>query len=128
MTDCPFCTRINRSDIIAGNELAAAFYDGFPVSPGHTLIVPRRHVADFFALTGEEQAAMWTLVAAVRRILQEKHAIDGFNIGINIGEAGGQTIAHAHLHVIPRYAGDVPDPRGGIRCVIAAKARYWKEP
>jgi diadenosine tetraphosphate (Ap4A) HIT family hydrolase len=128
MTDCPFCTRIVSSGIIAGNDLAAAFYDSFPVSVGHTLIVPRRHVAGFFALTEEEQAAVWMLVTPVRRILEAEHVIDGFNIGINIGEAGGQTIPHAHLHVIPRYAGDVPDPRGGIRCVIAAKARYWQEP
>ena len=95
------------------------------MSAGHTLIVPRRHVADFFDLNEQEQMAIWMLVAPVRRILEEKHMINGFNIGINIGEAGGQTIPHVHMHVIPRYVGDVPDPRGGIRYVIPAKAPYW---
>lgn len=125
MNNCPFCARITDPGIIAGNDLAAAFYDGFPVSAGHTLIVPRRHVADFFDLNEQEQMAIWMLVAPVRRILEKKHMIDGFNIGINIGEAGGQTIPHVHIHVIPRYVGDVPDPRGGIRYVIPEKAPYW---
>lgn len=127
MTDCPFCTKIVGSGIIAGNDLAVAFYDNFPVSVGHTLIVPRRHVDDFFVLTEQEQTAIWMLVAPVRRILEENHVIDGFNIGINIGKAGGQTIPHVHMHIIPRYTGDVPDPRGGIRYVIPLKARYWQE-
>ena len=125
MADCPFCRRIAESAIVAGNELAVAFPDGYPVSPGHMLIVPRRHIPDFFQLTAEEQAAVWNLVAPVRRHIEEHHSPDGYNLGVNVGPAAGQTIAHAHFHVIPRYARDVEDPRGGIRWVIPKKAAYW---
>lgn len=128
MNDCPFCSRIARDEIIVANDLAVAMFDGYPVSPGHTLIVPRRHVADFLAMTQEEQAAVWALMDPARRNIEKEHSPDGYNIGVNIGAAGGQTIAHAHLHVIPRYAGDVEDPRGGIRWVIRARAPYWQNP
>jgi diadenosine tetraphosphate (Ap4A) HIT family hydrolase len=110
------------------NDHAAAFPDAFPVSPGHCLIVSRRHEANFLALTVEEQAGIWSLVAAVRLYIEQSSAPDGYNIGINVGEAAGQTVAHAHLHVIPRYRADVPDPRGGIRWIIPAKAQYWAKP
>ena len=110
---------------MAVNQHAVAFPDAFPLNEGHCLIVPRRHEADFLALTSEEQAAIWALVPAVRRLIEERGLPHGYNIGINIGAAAGQTIGHAHLHVIPRYHADVPDPRGGIRWVIPAKARYW---
>ena len=110
------------------NDLAAALSDIYPVSPGHTLIVPRRHMEDFLELTQQEQEAVWSLVAPVRNKIESLHAPSGYNIGVNIGEAGGQTIAHTHLHVIPRYAGDVEDPRGGIRWVIPDKAVYWQKP
>jgi diadenosine tetraphosphate (Ap4A) HIT family hydrolase len=126
MGDCPFCIRIVHSQVIFENELAVAIYDGYPVSPGHTLIVPRRHIADLLALTEEEQTAIWALVAPVRKNIERDHSPDGYNIGVNIGAAGGQTVPHAHLHVIPRYSGDVQDPRGGIRWIIPAKAAYWK--
>ncbi len=108
--------------------MALALPDAYPVSPGHTLIVPRRHVRDFFGLTAEEQAAIWMLVQPVRQHIEEDHLPDGYNLGVNIGKAAGQTVAHAHLHVIPRYAGDVADPRGGIRWIIASKAPYWQTP
>jgi diadenosine tetraphosphate (Ap4A) HIT family hydrolase len=108
------------------NEHAAAFPDAFPLNDGHCLIVPRRHEADFFALTAEEQAAVWALLSEVRRHIEADGMPDGYNVGINVGEAAGQTVAHAHLHLIPRYRADVLDPRGGIRCVIPAKARYWE--
>ena len=127
MTDCPFCRRIAAAEIILGNDLAVAMYDGYPVSPGHTLIVPLRHIADFLAMTQEEQASVWALVAPVRRNIEKDHSPDGYNIGVNIGAAGGQTVPHAHLHVILRYAGDVEDPRGGIRWVIRARAPYWQK-
>ena len=128
MGDCPFCIRIVHSQVIFENELAVAIYDGYPVSRGHALIVPRRHIADLLALTEEEQTAIWALVAPARKNIERDHSPDGYNIGVNIGAAGGQTVPHAHLHVIPRYSGDVQDPRGGIRWIIPSKARYWQKP
>jgi diadenosine tetraphosphate (Ap4A) HIT family hydrolase len=124
--DCVFCERLARGDVIAANEHAAAFPDAFPLNDGHCLIVPRRHEADFLALTWEEQAAIWTLIPAVRRHIEATVVPDGYNIGINVGEAAGQTVAHAHVHLVPRFRADVPDPRGGIRWIIPAKAQYWK--
>ena len=108
-----------------GNEFAVALYDKYPVSPGHALIVPRKHIADLLTLSWEEQTAIWSLVVPVQQNIEKDHSPDGYNIGINIGEAGGQTVPHAHLHVIPRYSGDVQDPRGGIRWIIPPKAAYW---
>jgi diadenosine tetraphosphate (Ap4A) HIT family hydrolase len=123
--NCAFCDRLTRGELVAGNDLAAAFFDAFPLTDGHCLVVPRRHEADFLALSAEELAAIWALVPAVRRRIESKGVPDGYNIGVNVGEASGQTVPHAHLHVIPRRRGDVPDPRGGIRWVIPATARYW---
>ncbi len=128
MSDCPFCRRIAEGAITEGNDLAAAFPDGYPVSPGHMLIVPRRHVADFFELSAEEHTAIWNLVVPVRTHIEKSHSPDGYNLGINIGTAAGQTVSHAHFHVIPRYSGDADDPRGGIRWVVASKAAYWRQP
>jgi len=125
---CVFCKRLSSGDLVAENALAAAFLDAFPLSHGHTLIVPRRHEADFFALSLDEQAALWRLMEPVRRRIESERTPDGYNIGVNIGDAAGQTIAHAHLHFVPRYRGDVADPRGGIRWVIPARAPYWLEP
>jgi diadenosine tetraphosphate (Ap4A) HIT family hydrolase len=123
---CVFCHRLAGGELVAENDLAIGFRDAFPLSPGHCLIVPRRHEADFLALTPEEQAAVWALVAPVRRSIESEWMPDGYNIGVNVGEAAGQTVAHAHLHVIPRYHGDVPDPRGGVRWIIPARAPYWE--
>lgn len=126
MTDCPYCTRIvSRNGVVAENELAVALSDGYPVSVGHTLVVPRRHEADYFRLSEDEQVAILRLVREVQQHLQEDLRPSAFNVGVNAGPAAGQTIGHAHLHLIPRYVGDVPDPRGGVRWVIPAKARYW---
>jgi diadenosine tetraphosphate (Ap4A) HIT family hydrolase len=124
---CPFCARLAAGDLLLADGLAAAFPDGFPVSPGHTLVVPRRHVSDYFALRHEEQAALWRLVAEVKGRLDGERSPAGYNVGINVGAAGGQTVWHAHAHVIPRYPGDVDDPRGGVRWVVRARAPYWKE-
>ena len=124
---CVFCHRLAAGDLVAENAFAAAFFDAFPLSPGHCLAVSRRHESNFLALTPAEQAAVWALVPLVQSRIERDHVPDGYNLGINIGEAAGQTIAHAHLHVIPRYRGDVPDPRGGIRLIIPAKARYWAD-
>ncbi len=125
--DCPFCARIAGGEVSAEEPLAAAFPDGFPVSPGHTLVVPRRHVADFFQLTAEERAAVFRLVAAMKEQLDRERTPAGYNVGVNAGEAAGQTVWHAHVHLIPRYRGDVEDPRGGVRWVVRARAPYWKE-
>jgi diadenosine tetraphosphate (Ap4A) HIT family hydrolase len=122
---CIFCEQGDAPDLLAGNDLAIAFPAGFPVSPGHALIVPRRHEPDFFALTAEEQAAVVALVNPVRAVLEERHSPDAYNLGVNAGRAAGQTIRHAHFHVIPRYAGDVAEPRGGVRWVLPETARYW---
>ena len=123
---CPFCD-IAPERIVARNSLAIAVSDGFPVSEGHTLVLPREHKANLFDLPGQTQAALWQLVAEVRNELQFDLAPAGFNIGLNDGVAAGQTVMHVHIHVIPRYRGDVRDPRGGIRCVIPGKAKYWKD-
>jgi len=109
---------------VASNALAFAIRDGFPVSPGHTLIVPRRLVASWFEATREEQVAMLELLDAVRAQLDAELHPDGYNIGINVGPAAGQTVMHLHMHLIPRFIGDVPDPRGGIRHVIPGKGNY----
>lgn len=102
-------------------------WDGFPVSPGHSLIVPRRHVADWFEANEEERAELWNAVEAVSHVIEQRHQPDGYNVGFNCGRAAGQTVFHLHLHVIPRYEGDVEDPRGGVRHVIPEKAHYWEE-
>jgi diadenosine tetraphosphate (Ap4A) HIT family hydrolase len=124
--ECPFCAKISAGDVLLQNESAVAFPDGFPLTSGHSLVVPRRHEADFFALTPTEQQAMLDLTRAVQALVSARDQPDGFNIGVNVGAAAGQTVGHAHLHLIPRYKGDVPDPRGGVRWVIPAKAAYWK--
>lgn len=122
---CVFCSRLDRDDLLATNDLAAGFLAGYPVSPGHALIVPRRHEADFFSLSAAEQTAMMALVPPIRRHLDAEFGPDAYNLGANIGRDAGQTIPHAHLHVIPRYQGDVDEPRGGVRWVLPKTARYW---
>jgi diadenosine tetraphosphate (Ap4A) HIT family hydrolase len=125
-TPSPFCAR-PLSDWVAENDLAFAIRDAFPVSPGHTLVITRRVVATWFDATREEQIALLDLVGVVRHQLDAATPRpDGYNIGINIGSAAGQTIVHLHVHVIPRYAGDVPDPRGGVRHVIPERGNYLK--
>jgi diadenosine tetraphosphate (Ap4A) HIT family hydrolase len=126
MTTCPFC-RLDMNRILISNQYGMAFRDGFPISPGHTLIIPRQHVANFFDLTTEERQSLWELVAAIRTNLMEEVHPDGFNVGLNDGQAAGQTVMHAHIHVIPRYKGDASDPRGGVRWIIPGKAAYWKQ-
>lgn len=123
MPECPFCQRLAAAPDQDG--LAAAFPDGFPVADGHTLVVPRRHCADIFDLSEREYATVWRLVREVRDHLQARLAPDGFNVGVNAGPAAGQTVSHAHVHLIPRRDGDVSDPRGGIRWVIPRTADYW---
>ena len=121
---CPFCS-LDSTLIWMENEHAIAFADAHPVSEGHSLVIPRKHVGSIYELSAKEQSAIWDLVAEVRERLLTGLKPDAFNIGVNDGLAAGQTVEHAHVHVIPRRKGDVPDPRGGIRWIIDDKANYW---
>jgi diadenosine tetraphosphate (Ap4A) HIT family hydrolase len=113
--------------VIAANELAYALRDGFPVTPFHALVIPRRHVLDYFSLTAEELLACDALIRSVReRVQAQDTSVEGFNIGMNVGETAGQTISHCHFHVIPRRSDDVANPRGGIRNVIPGKGDYLR--
>lgn len=125
--NCPFCD-LPPGSIVQQNQHALAFRDRYPLAEGHTLVIPRRHVGSPFELEADELALLWSLVAQVRRALAAELAPEGFTIGVNDGEAAGQTVMHAHVHVVPRWSGDVTDPRGGIRWVIPEKAPYWDEP
>ena len=122
--ECPFCAPLGNQ-VFLEDPLALALWDRYPVSPGHCLIVPRRHFPGLFQATADEALALWKLAAQAHDKIRAQHSPDGFNIGINDGIAAGQTVLHAHLRIIPRYAGDAPDPRGGIRWVIPSKADYW---
>lgn len=99
--------------------------DGFPVSPGHTLVIPRRHIDSFFAVSEQEQASLMRLLSRAQSVLKREYSPAAYNIGINDGLAAGRTVAHLHIHLIPRYVGDSNDPRGGIRWVLPDKAKYW---
>jgi len=124
--DCLFCA-IPREQILIDGPIAVAARDSYPVSKGHTLNIPRRHVASFFETTEDERRAMLKLLDEVKVMLDREHKPDGYNIGINNGTAAGQTVMHLHMHLIPRYAGDKDDPRGGVRWVLPEKAAYWKK-
>jgi diadenosine tetraphosphate (Ap4A) HIT family hydrolase len=108
--------------VLLENALAYVRYDNNSLTRGHVLVIPKRHVADFFEMTAEEQYAVLGLLRETQKLIQGQHSPDGYNIGANIGKAGGQSRMHVHVHLIPRYAGDVPDPSGGIRCVLAGRA------
>ena len=108
------------------SPLSIAFADRYPVTVGHALVVPRRHVGSFFELTEDEQADLLRTAGRVREILRAGGGIDGFNLGLNDGAAAGQTVMHVHLHVIPRRQGDQEDPRGGVRWIFPQHARYWE--
>lgn len=125
--DCPFCDTATLTTVWE-SPLSLAFRDRYPVSPGHTLIIPRRHVASWFDATREEQQDLMDAVNLLERQLdaQLSPPPDGYNVGINVGEAAGQTVMHLHVHLIPRYHGDVEDPRGGVRYVIPAKGNYLR--
>jgi diadenosine tetraphosphate (Ap4A) HIT family hydrolase/HKD family nuclease len=120
---CPFCAP-DAERIFHAGRLVLGLWDRFPVSPGHALLIPKRHVASWFDATLAERAELVEAVEAARAAIQSLHAPDGFNLGVNVGEAGGQTVPHLHLHVIPRYRGDVADPRGGVRHVLPERANY----
>ena len=122
---CLFCA-IPADQVLIDGPIAVAARDSYPVSKGHTLIIPRRHVASFFETTDEERQAMLKLLDEAKAMLDREHKPDGYNIGINNGAAAGQTVMHVHMHLIPRYAGDRVDPKGGVRWVLPDKAAYWK--
>jgi diadenosine tetraphosphate (Ap4A) HIT family hydrolase len=121
---CPFCS-LPASRVLGQNEYAVWIRDGFPVSPGHSLVIPKRHVRSFFETSSEEKRALFDLLDAAKAAAQDELHPDGYNIGINDGASAGQTVPHLHVHLIPRFDGDLPDPRGGVRWVIPHKADYW---
>ena len=122
-TNCIFCD-VSQDKVIAQNHLCFAIYDGFPVSIGHILIIPKRHVADYFSLTEDELMAMQQMMRELKHRLDVDLSPDGYNVGVNVNEAAGQTVYHVHMHLIPRYKGDVDNPRGGVRGVIPNKQKY----
>ena len=122
---CPFC-HVDRGRTAWSSPLAIALWDVFPVSLGHALILPRRHAASWSELTADEKAELTAGIDAIRALIDERYQPHAYNVGYNDGEAAGQTIMHFHVHVIPRYQGDVLDPRGGIRWVLPDKAAYWQ--
>jgi diadenosine tetraphosphate (Ap4A) HIT family hydrolase len=125
--ECPLCSHkdiVIEDGKMIENELAYALTDTNPVSLGHCLIVTRRHVAEFFEATTEEKNAIFDLIDEMKLIIDKKHNPDGYNIGVNIGKAAGQSVPHIHIHMMPRYTGDIENPRGGVRGVIPNKQKY----
>jgi diadenosine tetraphosphate (Ap4A) HIT family hydrolase len=120
--DSAVCELCNPADVLLHNDLAYVRFDNNALSRGHALVIPKRHVASFFDMTTAEQSAVLGLLTEAQRLIQRDHSPDGYNIGVNIGKAAGQSRMHVHVHLIPRYAGDVADPSGGIRCVLARRA------
>ena len=121
--DCVFCS-LKKDEILFENDLAVAFFDNYPVSKGHILVIPKRHVVHYFDLSEAEMSSIFELSQKVKEYLDEKYHPDGYNVGFNVLEAGGQSVMHAHMHIIPRYKGDVENPRGGIRKVVKIKDRH----
>ncbi|WP_300729829.1 bifunctional class I SAM-dependent methyltransferase/HIT family protein [uncultured Bacteroides sp.] len=123
-TACPFCNLSPQIELLCESATCVSFLDGYPVSPGHALIIPKRHVANYFDLTQKETQAMQLMLKHVKQLLDERYHPDGYNIGVNVNEAAGQSVFHVHMHLIPRYVGDVEEPKGGVRGVIPGKQKY----
>ncbi len=122
---CIFCNKENQKfKLIAENDFCVARWDEFPVSLGHALIIPKEHIVSFFDLKEEEMMKMFSLLREAKGIIQTKHNPDSFNIGVNDGPAAGRTVHHVHMHLIPRYVGDVANPRGGVRNIFPGKGSY----
>ena len=121
---CPFCT-LPAERVINDSPYGMVIRDGFPISPGHTLVIPNRHIGSFFELSPDERQSLFDLLDAAKKVLDAEFKPDGYNIGINDGPSAGQTVPHLHIHLIPRYKGDQADPRGGVRWIIPEKADYW---
>ena len=124
--NCVFCQKVEDKDYLIENETAVSFLDSYPLTEGHTLIIPKRHISEIFNLDSKEYTDIWEIINATNKSLTDTLSPDGVDIGVNVGKEAGQTIDHAHLHLIPRYKGDIADPRGGIRWVIPDKAPYWE--
>lgn len=124
MKPCPFC-HLPPERIVLSNAVGWVVRDAYPVSPGHTLVIPRRHMGSFFELNPDERQGLLMLLDEARTLLQASHQPDGYNIGINDGPTAGQTVPHLHIHLIPRFQGDQEDPRGGVRWILPEKAKYW---
>lgn len=125
MENCPFCEWKNEKEkMVLENDLSFARYDEFAVSKGHMLFMTKRHVRDFFETNAEEKKAIFELIDKAKEIIDKKYNPTGYNIGMNCGESAGQTVMHVHVHLIPRYDGDVENPRGGVRGVIPSKQKY----
>lgn len=124
--NCIFCN-IPKDRIVWENEAVIIINDNYPVSKGHMLIIPKRHVSSFFDTSDGEKFSLILAISVAKEIISKTLSPDGYNIGINEGVAAGQTIMHLHIHIIPRYLGDVPDPRGGIRWLFPEKAEYWNK-
>ena len=128
MSDCPFCEITNNTNhprIEIENQHAFAILDGFPITEGHTLIIPKRHVGSFFDITPAEHKSLFQLIEKIKPELDKQFKPAGYNIGINDGPAAGQTVPHLHIHLIPRYHEADKDPRGGVRWIVPEKADYW---
>ena len=121
---CPFCALAPERILIA-DEFGIVFRDAFPISPGHTLVIPRRHTGSLFDLNDAERNALFALIDQAKQQIDAEFCPDGYNLGINDGPAAGQTVPHLHVHLIPRYLGDRLDPRGGVRWIFPDKADYW---
>jgi diadenosine tetraphosphate (Ap4A) HIT family hydrolase len=127
MDNCPFCKiekLINKDRIVYQDDTWIAIYDNYPVSQGHVLLIPKRHVETFFNLNMVEFGSLGVTIGIIKMILDKKFHPDGYNIGANCGEVAGQTVMHCHIHIIPRYKGDMENPRGGVRGVIPEKQKY----
>ena len=124
MDNCFFCKSISKKDFEIENELAIVRFDDFPVNNGHLEVIPKRHVKDWWNTTQEERIAIFNLLDEAKKIIDDKYKPDGYNIGMNLGKEAGQSVMHLHVHLIPRYKGDVENPRGGVRGVIPEKQSY----
>ena len=126
MKTCFFCS-LPKERVLSETKKSLVIRDGFPVSEGHTLIIPKRHIPSIFEVTPEEQTDIYATLEDVKKQLDETLNPDGYNIGINDGISAGQTVMHLHVHLIPRYSGDQDDPRGGVRWIFPGKADYWSK-
>jgi len=122
--DCEFCGMDAQEEAFISNEYFFAKWDKYPVSPGHAIIISKRHICFLAELRPMEATALFRLLKKSRKIIKDKYHPGGFNFGVNEGSTAGQTIFHLHIHLIPRYKGDVKDPRGGVRNVIPGKGKY----
>lgn len=123
---CFFCN-LDPLRLVDSNEHGIVIRDGFPITPGHTLVLPKRHTGSFFDLSDKERHALMALLESAKQALDTEYHPGSYNIGINDGPAAGQTVPHVHIHLIPRFEGDCDDPRGGVRWIVPDKAKYWSD-